>query len=820
MDANPRVEVVFQGNTKNLEKAVNTVKEKLTEAQAIGKNFKVNWDGGSGSIKDYEKAFEKANKEWEAYSKSQEKVAQTSSKVSSAEKETKSSVQETGNQVQKTTEDFSGYNSVLYSTTASLQDLSTATKGMLVAVSAAEGAWIKSSLDTYQQYEDALYGMKAAVATVSGSVSEAMAGVREITKSGLISETDAMTAIRNLTSYGYSVQEATEMIKAMTVSAEANRRENLSVSEAVLTASDGIRRESSLMSKSAGNTQTASDAYKEYAQVLGKTASELNDAEKRQAIFNSTLSAGDKYTSSAESYTNSYSASVQNLQNSITNLKSAFGQALAPVVTLANNLISWAIQNKELVVGLGTFIGIIAGAGGLIFVVTKLVGAIASAVAWFGALNVATKGIIVGLATAGTALAVYSLISQQTAQSLDNFSESEDGASESANKLTTSVGGTGGAVRNLQKDIEKLRNEYLDDLKQIEIKHKETIDNLTKQIQEANVDYRRAIDERNAEFAVSQAKEEKKHQEKVDELVTQIEFLRRYNNDYNKQKLANLEFALAKENALYQKQTQAAKEELELQNENDRKAYEEKRSQLQAELDDELAFMNKHRDTLKLVQDRILKDEIEALQARYNEQVKSYEDQKGLAGGAGAGIADSLIDGFNTKVNEADWSGLGKSVGSAFGDNIGEGAKAAVAKFLSDTWKVVKAFADAIAEGFENLFAGNWDYWKGGSSVRNESYWKKKLASGGGGGYATGGFTGRGDVNEIAGVVHKGEYVLPQEMVDQNTGTPKSLGNTIININVSGTFATSAAERRKVADQIVKAINQNNKSRLEASAWQ
>ncbi|WMM74476.1 phage tail tape measure protein [Rhodococcus pyridinivorans] len=36
----------------------------------------------------------------------------------------------------------------------------------------------------------------------------------------------------------------------------------------------------------------------------------------------------------------------------------------------------------------------------------------------------------------------------------------------------------------------------------------------------------------------------------------------------------------------------------------------------------------------------------------------------------------------------------------------------------------------------------------------------------------TGGFTGRGAKREPAGVVHKGEYVLPQEMVDQSTGMP------------------------------------------------
>lgn len=39
-------------------------------------------------------------------------------------------------------------------------------------------------------------------------------------------------------------------------------------------------------------------------------------------------------------------------------------------------------------------------------------------------------------------------------------------------------------------------------------------------------------------------------------------------------------------------------------------------------------------------------------------------------------------------------------------------------------------------------------------------------------GFDSGGFTGRGGKKEEAGVVHKGEYVIPQEGVDQSTGLP------------------------------------------------
>lgn len=39
-------------------------------------------------------------------------------------------------------------------------------------------------------------------------------------------------------------------------------------------------------------------------------------------------------------------------------------------------------------------------------------------------------------------------------------------------------------------------------------------------------------------------------------------------------------------------------------------------------------------------------------------------------------------------------------------------------------------------------------------------------------GYASGGYTGQGGKYQVAGVVHKGEYVIPKEMVNQSTGLP------------------------------------------------
>ena len=806
-DSSNVVKYTFKADTSNVEKAVDGIGKKVGDLkQEMGDmNLKINWGEGQGTYEEYQAWFEKTTKEAEEYAKAQEEAAAKTEEVSNATKSAAPAIKETGDAAKEATSDFAGWDEAMYQAIGSIHDVSKEAQAMFAAITAAEISWVSDSMDVYAKYEDALYGLTTTVDTVKGTMTDALTSIKEITADGLLSEQDAMTAMRNLTAYGYSVQEATEMIKAMTISAEANRKEIYSVSEAVEKTTQGIKQGSSIMMKASGNVENNTDAQARYAAALGKTASELTEAERRQATYNSYIEAGRKYASQASAYQNSYSASTQRLSNSIENLKAAFGQAFAPMATMVNNLASFVVANKEVVVVLGTFVGVVVGAGGIVWAIAKLIPMISSAIAWFSGLNVAAKGVVLGLATVAATMAAISLVSSQTAGATEDLVSGLDDGADAMEDFGVATGGAAGSVQDLNKQLDKLRRDYLEDLKQIEVRHLETIDNLTKQIKEANVNYRRAVEERNAAFQVSQAEEERVHQEKVDEIMAQIAFLQRYNNEYNRQKLANLEFALAKENNLYQRQTEAAREELEIQNENDRKAYEEKRAALQAELDDELAFMNKHRDALKEVQDVILLDEIEALQRRYQEQQASYADQAVAAGVAGTNIAENLTNSFRDFINNNKdaFSVTGAIAGNRFGKGL-------IGKFMQIVDNYIQTGtsggnagstddANQIRKYFQETYGDNW-----------EAEMKRQ-------GYATGGFTGPGNPDEIAGVVHKGEYVLPAQFVDQNTGTPKNFGTTIINIDVQGTFATSQSERRKVAEQIARALEQVKRSRLEAA---
>ena len=156
----------------------------------------------------------------------------------------------------------------------------------------------------------------------------------------------------------------------------------------------------------------------------------------------------------------------------------------------------------------------------------------------------------------------------------------------------------------------------------------------------------------------------------------------------------------------------------------------------------------------------------------------------------------------------------------------------AYAKYLNNNQQIENAMANKGSKGAQKMSEGFVGYVKKGGVA--DSIWRWllgdetvdrlnreglfgqwKSSGSGGSGWADGGYTGSGDKYEVAGVVHKGEYVLPREMVNQSTGTPKAIGGNIT-INVSGVFATSDAEKRNVALQIANALQQVQKSRLGA----
>lgn len=450
----------------------------------------------------------------------------------------------------------------------------------------------------------------------------------------------------------------------------------------------------------------------------------------------------------------------ERLEKSVSKVKASIGMALSPILNAVAGVAEWASKNQQLVTGVTTMIGVLAGGAGLIALVSKLGKAIA-------ALKVTAGSIIGILSLIAGVVASAVLPTANFDKTLEETAKDEKEMEEATKKLNQSMAEMNETIAEAQKGLADARFEYEQSLKKMLVTHEKTVDTLTQQLKDANEEYKREIDERNASFLKSQAKEEEEHQKKVDELTAQLNFLQRYNNKYNAEKLEAVQMALAREEALYKKKTQSEKNELDLQNEYSKKKYEEKRIAYQKELDDEKAFLAKHAEAFKSVRNTILLDEKEMLDRQYQATVANYNKQIVTAKQKGA------------------------EAGTAY-------AKAYVES--AEIWSKSHDLKKLQEMG----------YLSSGLTTINGKVTRVYVQN-----LSSGGYTGRGGKYEVADdvQVHRGEYVLPQEMVDQDTGLPKSLGNNIT-INVSGVFATSDLERRRVAEQIVDALQQTNYARM------
>lgn len=387
----------------------------------------------------------------------------------------------------------------------------------------------------------------------------------------------------------------------------------------------------------------------------------------------------------------------------------------------------------------------------------------------------------------------YSLTEQQLWQ-IEQLKALDEQLASNTKELDEAYKNMNSTLESTNEIMANAWDSYSQGMKRILVEHENTMAKLTMQVEEANRDYKKAIEERNANFILSQAKEEKAHQEKVEELMTQLNFLQRYNNAYNKEKLEAVKFAIAREEALYKKQTEAQKAELDLQNEYDKQKRDERIANYNKELADEQAFLEKHAQAFRDIREVMLRDEVENLQKSYNQQVANAQKTRNSVMAEYNELANQM-NSRNEILNIAEriyqrWSSISSTIKTARWN---------YQEFANINQRIIDSLPsdDKLRKVAELVQAASY----GGS------LWTR--------GYADGGFTGRGGENEIAGVVHKGEYVLPQEYVDQSTGTPKNIGGNIT-VNVSGTFATSESERRKVAQQIVEAIKQTTYSRLGA----
>ena len=220
---------------------------------------------------------------------------------------------------------------------------------------------IKSATEEYKAHEQAMSSLQ----NVSDYTGESISDLSDIMEKyeGIMTKTDLATTIKNFTLMGYSAKDTEKMIESLTNSAIRNRNANYTVSEAVRVASEGYRQGLSTLSDSAGVTENLSVMLDNYAKSIGKTASQLTEAEKNQAYLNRTMYAAEPFAGAMESYLDSlagkqgqYSQAMRETQvayiESIEPLLIKFEEFKTKIITNIGDIIS---TNQTATIGITTF---------------------------------------------------------------------------------------------------------------------------------------------------------------------------------------------------------------------------------------------------------------------------------------------------------------------------------------------------------------------------------------------------------------------------------------------------------------------------------
>ena len=228
-------------------------------------------------------------------------------------------------------------------TSMSVRDLMGALAG-LVSLGAIN-SFVRTAVREFAQAEAAFRGLEA-VANFSGvGIGRAMQVAGELAADGLITTQDASKALQNLLSRGYNIEEAVTTLTRLKDAAAFNRAAALSMGQAVVSATEGLKNENSILVDNAGVTKNVSVMWKEYAAQIGKTVDALTQQDKIQAEVNGILRETEAQMGNAAKAADGLQGQLAKLDSGTRKFNASLGEALTPAVIGLTEGGIWLIEN-------------------------------------------------------------------------------------------------------------------------------------------------------------------------------------------------------------------------------------------------------------------------------------------------------------------------------------------------------------------------------------------------------------------------------------------------------------------------------------------
>lgn len=220
----------------------------------------------------------------------------------------------------------------------------------------------KTCIDSASQVQSAFTGLNSIVQGTGNSFADAQKFINEYTADGLVSIEETATAYKNLLSRGYDSSQIEDVLTRLKDSAAFGRQASYDLGEAVVSATEGLKNENSILVDNAGVTKNVAKMWDEYAKSIGTTANNLTQEQKIQAEYNGIMKETQFQVGDAAAHTQTFSGQIQQLKFNFNQMTVAIGKVVTPIAQLFIPIINSAISA---VTGLFEKIQVILGAFGL-----------------------------------------------------------------------------------------------------------------------------------------------------------------------------------------------------------------------------------------------------------------------------------------------------------------------------------------------------------------------------------------------------------------------------------------------------------------------
>ena len=202
----------------------------------------------------------------------------------------------------------------------------------------------KTAVNSASKVQSAFTGLNSIVQGTGNSFSAAQKFINEYTADGLVSINEAATAYKNLLSRGYDTTQIEDVMTRLKDSAAFGRQASYDLGEAVVSASEGLKNENSILVDNAGVTKNVAKMWEEYADSIGVSTNNLTQAQKIQAEYNGIMEETRFQVGDAAAYTKTFSGQVQQLKFNFTQMTAAIGKVVAPIAQLFIPILNSAMQ--------------------------------------------------------------------------------------------------------------------------------------------------------------------------------------------------------------------------------------------------------------------------------------------------------------------------------------------------------------------------------------------------------------------------------------------------------------------------------------------